>query len=459
MTAAAAAPIVNDRREIFGWVMYDWANSVFSTTVYTVLLGPYLIALAESAVGKNGYVLPGVSAESLFPFSISLSVFLQVFFLPVLGAIADYTHLKKRLMQVFCYIGVAATCLMFFVTSGGYLFGALLFIIANLCFGGSIVLYNSYLADITTEDQRDRVSSQGFAWGYMGGGLLLLLNLLLFQFGPRLGIDRGMAVRLSLLSAGVWWGGFSLVTFSRLRQRAPTAPPPPGRSLLSVGFIELGNTFRELARLPHTLKYLIGYLFYNDGIQTVIGLASVFLAAELFTARGLEVDNSFLIELILMVQFVAFFGALLFGKIAVRFGTKRAILLSLLIWFGVVVYAYGFLNTMLDAWIMGAVLALALGGSQALSRSLYSRMVPIKREAAFFGLYEISERGTSWMGPLIFGIVRDVTHSYRQAILSVLVLLVVGAVVLALTNTTQAVIESGNVPAAEDMVGTASVVV
>lgn len=445
----AVSPLVNDRREIFGWTMYDWANSAFSTTVVSVLLGPYLTALAQSAVGENGIVLSlgpfgAVTAKSLFPFGISTSVFLQIFLLPVLGAMADYTNLKKRLMALLCYIGVAATCLLLFITDGLYLLGGLLLIVANLSFGGSIVLYNAFLNDITTEDQRDKVSSRGFALGYLGGGLLLLANLALVLSAEKIGISRGLAVRLSLFSAGIWWGGFAILTFTRLKTRTVARTLPPGKNYLTIGFSELANTFRELRRLPSTLRYLVGYMFFNDGIQTVISLASVFLSQELFVAKGLAVDESFLILLILMVQFVAFFGALLFERIAVVAGTKNAILISLLLWSGVVIYAYGFLQTTTQAWAMGAMLALVLGGSQALSRSLFSRMIPVGSEASFFGLYEISERGTSWIGPLLFGIVVGATNSYRQAILSLIALFIVGMIILWLTDTDQAIHEAGN---------------
>jgi UMF1 family MFS transporter len=183
---------------------------------------------------------------------------------------------------------------------------------------------------------------------------------------------------------------------------------------------------------------------FNDGIQTVISIASVFLAQELFVAKGLPVNESFLIGLILMVQFVAFFGSLIFERIAGLIGTKRAILLSLVLWTGVVLYAYGFLQTVAQAWVMGGVIAVVLGGSQALSRSLFSRMIPDGREASFFGLYEISERGTSWIGPLIFGYVVGVTNSYRQAILSLIVLFVVGMIVLLFTDTDQAIRDAGS---------------
>ena len=434
----------NDPREVFGWVVYDWANSAFVTTVSTVLLGPYLTALAQSAAGsENGVVLSlgpfgAVTAKSFYPYCVSLSVFLQLFLLPVLGAIADYTHYKKRLMAVFCYAGAAATCLLFFVTRETFLLGGLLYVAANLSFGASIVLYNAYLNDVAAEDQRDKVSSRGFAFGYLGGGLLLALNLALVTFADRLGIGRALAVRISLVSAGLWWGGFALITFARLKTRGAARDLPHGQTWLTVGFAQLGATFRELFALPQTLRYLLGYLLYNDGIQTVIAIASVFLAQELFVARGLPADESFLIQLILMVQFVAFLGALLFERVARALGTKRAILVSLGGWLGVVLYAYGFLQTVVEAWLLGALIAVVLGGSQALSRALFSRMIPAGREASFFGLYEISERGTSWIGPLIFGIVVGATDSYRAAILSLIVLFLAGTLILVFTDVARA---------------------
>jgi len=444
---------VDDRREIFGWVVYDWANSTFVTTVATTLLGPYLTALAQRAVGENGVVLSlgllgSVTAKSLFPFCVSASVFLQVFLLPVLGAVADYSHLKKRLMALLCYAGASSTCLLFAIRDGRYLLGSLLFIVANLCFGGSVVLYNAFLPEICTEDQRDRVSSRGYAFGYLGGGLLLALNLALVVGAPRLGITADLAVRLSLLSAGLWWGGFASFTFSRLAVRAAARPRPEGGGYLAIAGSELRDTFRELVRLRHTLTYLVAYSFFNDGIQTVVAVASVFLSQELFVARGLEVDQSFLIGLILVIQFVAFAGSLVFEKIAASVGTKNAILLSLAGWSAAIVYAYRFLETTTQAWGMSAVIALVLGGSQALSRSFFSRMIPAGREASFFGLYEISERGTSWIGPLIFGIVVGVTNSYRQAILALVVLFVVGTVILVFNDTNRAIREAGNVPPA-----------
>jgi UMF1 family MFS transporter len=439
----------NNPREIFGWKMYDWANSAFSTTIVGALYGPYLTEITQNVVGENGVVvnlgpLGAITSKSFFPTCVSVAVFLQIFLLPILGSIADYSNLKKRMMAVFCYLGVVASCLTFFVTGRLYWLGGILFIIANLSFGAAVVFYNGFLNEITTEDNRDKVSSRGFAYGYLGGGLLLALNFLLVASAGKLGLDTYMAVRISLLSAGMWWGCFALITFVTLKTRAAEKALPPGKTYLTVGFSELGRTFRELARLRYTLRYLIGYLFFNDGIQTVISMASVFMAQELFVSRGKQTDQSFLLGIFLMVQFVAIFGALIFERLAYAIKTKNAILVSLILWSAVVVYGYGFLETTRDAWAMGAVIAIVLGGSQALSRSLFSRMIPEGREASFFGLYEVSERGTSWLGPLLFGAVVAATNSYRQALLSLIILFVVGTIILYLTNTDKAIHEAGN---------------
>jgi len=435
----------NDRREIFGWKMYDWANSAFYTTVVGALFSPYLTRLAQSAVGENGVVLNlgplgAVTAKSLPTLCVSVSVAAQVFLLPILGALGDYSNLKKRLMALFCYIGVTANCLMFFITDRLYLPGGVLFIIANVAFGASIVFYNAYLPEITTEDQADKVSSRGFAYGYLGGAILLVLNLLMVLRAERLGISSGLAVRLSLLSAGLWWGGFAIITFLLLKSRPKKKALPPGKSYISAGFSEIVDTFKELRRLPLTARYLLGYLIYNDGIQTVIFASSAFLEQELFPQGNPE----FLLKIFLMVQFVAVLGALLFERLAYLIKTKNAIIVSLVIWSGVVVYAYAFLNSVPEAWVMAAVIAIVLGGSQALSRSLFARMIPVGKEAAFFGLYEVSERGTSWMGPLLFSVVIARTGSYRMALLSLIFFFVVGLIVLWFTNTDKAIHDAGN---------------
>ncbi len=435
----------NNPREIFGWKMYDWANSAFYTTIVGALFSPYLTRLAQDAVGQNGVVLNlgflgSVTAKSLATLCVSISVGAQVFLLPILGALGDYSNFKRRFMALFCYSGVIASCLLFFVSGRLYLLGGLLFILANVSFGASIVFYNAFLPEIASEDQSDKVSSRGFAYGYLGGGLLLALNLVLVLGAPRLGISTGLAVRLSFLSAGIWWGGFAVITFLLLNDREEPKKLPPGQSYLTAGFMELATTFKELRRLPLTLRYLVGYLIYNDGIQTVIVASSVFLEQELFKAE----NPTFLLEIFLVVQFVAVLGALIFERLAYLIKAKNAILVSLVMWTAVVIYGYAYLHSVLQAWIMAIVIAIVLGGSQALSRSLFSRMIPVGREASFFGIYEVSERGTSWMGPLLFSIVVARTGSYRQALVSLIVFFIVGSLVLLFTNTDRAIHEAGN---------------
>lgn len=452
----AATPEKNDRREIFGWLIYDWANSAFYTTVISVLLAPYITSLAQASVGDNGVVLSlgflgSITAKNLFNISLSVSVFAQVFILPILGAVADYSNLKKRMMAFFCYLGVTASCLLFFVTGNGYLFGSVLLIIANLSFGAANVFYNAFLVDITTEDKRDKISSYGFALGYVGGVIMLVLNILLVKNADYFGISESLALRLSLLAASLWWGIFALFTFYLVKSRGAEKEIPPDKNLATVGFSEIGNTFRQLFRLRKTSWFLVAYLLYNDGIQTVITASSVFLAQELFIARGLPEDNSFLLGIFLVAQISALVGSLVFERISRVIGAKNTIIISLAVWCGIVIFAYGFLETTFQAWIMSIFIGLVLGSTQALSRSLFSKMIPKGSESSFFGLYEISEKGTSWIGQLVFGIVVGITGSYRQAILALIFFFVVGSLILLFTDTNKAIAEAGNLTPDENL--------
>jgi MFS transporter, UMF1 family len=436
---------LNDKREINGWMMYDWANSAFSTTVVTALLGPYIQALAESSAEPLRILGTAIEPGAIYPAAVSLSVILQVLFLPLLGTIADHTYLKKRMLLAFAYTGAFATILLFFVNdgwgvlsaNGAVLMGSLLFIIANLSFGAAIVFYNSFLPQIAPPNRRDDVSSRGWALGYLGGGLYLLLNLLLLVIME----DTTLAVRISLAGAGVWWLVFTfLYPARRLVQRAPEYAHPQV-NLFVHGVKQVLSTLGELWRkYPMTLRYLIAYLIYNDGIQTVI------VVAALFAASDLGVDSQTILLLVLMIQFVAFFGALLFGRLAGRIGAKKSIVISLVIWSGLVIFAYGFLYDQVQLFVMGFFVAIVLGGSQALSRSLFSQMIPPEQEAEYFGFYEISERGTSWLGTLAFAVAVQLTGSQRIAIISLIIFFVVGLLLLLTVDVRRAIVESGNDP-------------
>lgn len=442
---------INDKREIFGWAMYDWANSAFSTTVGTVFLGPYVASLARSAAEAAGtstvsFLGIPVAPDSFLPYCISFSVGMQVLFLPILGAIADYSHLRKRMMQIFATIGALATILMFLLSGGLWWLGGVLFIIANLSFGAAIVFYNAYLPDIASEEERDRVSSYGWAMGYMGGGILLALNLAFFIFSEDIGVPGDLAVRINLASAGIWWLGFAFITWARLRPRHAARKLPAGENYASIGFKQLKKTFSEVRRFPETMKFLLAYFLYNDGIQTVIAVAATFAAAPVIQG-GLEQDQTTLTAVILMIQFVAFFGALFWGKLAGWIGAKQSVIVSLVIWAGVVIYAYGGLkgdSVTAQFFILGIFIALVMGGSQAISRSLFAQMIPNGKEAEFFAFYEVSERGTSWIGPLVFGIANQMFNNLRIGILSLIFFFILGLLLLPAVNVRKAIEDAKN---------------
>ena len=312
---------------------------------------------------------------------------------------------------------------MFFLEGTRYLLGGALFLVANLAFGACTVLYNSFLADIAPPSERDAVSSKGWGIGYLGGGILLALNLLLYQKADAWGVGSGLAVRVSLCSAGAWWLLFAIVPLLRLRKRAPRHLPPSVESVVTSGFMQVVRTFQDMRRYPQTLTFLIAFLLYNDAIQAVIALAGQ------YGSDYLKIPMSSLTLAILMVQFVAFGGALLFNWIAARITAKTAIAWALCFWTLMMVAMFAVKTTM-HYFLAAAGVAIIMGGSQALSRSLYSLMIPPGREAEYFSLYEITNKGTSWLAPLLFGLTLQFTGSYQIAILSLIVFFIAGLFVL-----------------------------
>lgn len=410
-----------------GWYMYDFAQSAFSTTVVTLFLGPYLTAIAKAAADPQGmlHVLGiAVDARSYWSYLISLSVVLQVVFLPLIGAVADYGRRKKQALGAAAYLGAAATIAMFFVQSKRYWLGGALFLIANVSFGAGVVIYNSFLPEIAPPPDRDEVSSKGWGTGYVGGGLLLALNLLLYLNAARIGVSDAMAVRISLSSAGVWWAAFTIAPLLVLRNRGPAHILAAGQRAIVAVWNQMLYTIREVRRYPQTLTFVLAFMLYNDAIQTVIALASQFGNDQL------KIPVSQLTLAILMVQFVAFFGAMAFKRLAAVITAKRAVAVSLVIWTAVLVYIYLAVKTTLQFFIMAAIVAVVLGGSQALSRSLYSQLIPKFKEAQYYSIYEVTDRGTSWLCPLFFGLALQFTRSYRIAILSLIVFFLAGLLVL-----------------------------
>jgi MFS transporter, UMF1 family len=441
------------RREQRAWFWYDWANSGYVTTVATVLFAPYLTSVAEQdACGFAGTsdrpcttdlsVLGlAVSPGSLVFYIVTIATVVSALVLPVVGAAADRSPRKKTVMAGFAWAGSVAAALMFFVTGSDWQLGALLLFVANICLGSSLVVYDAILCEIATPDERDRVSSRGWALGYLGGGLLLALNLAVVTLHGSLGLSTAMAVRLSLLSAALWWAGFTFVPYLGIRNRPAVGVVPEGGGLVRQSFGQLFATLRSMRSYPVTLTFLLAYLFYNDGIQTVIASASV------YGDKQLGFGTSVLIATILLVQFVAFAGALLFGKAAEKVGARKVILAGLLIWMLVVTAGFFLPEKRLSLFLALAVgIGLVMGGTQALSRSFFSLLIPRGREAEYFSLYQACERGTSWLGTLVFGLVHQWTDSYRPAIFALILFFVVGGLLLIRVDPAEGIREAGNTP-------------
>jgi MFS transporter, UMF1 family len=445
---ADLAPM-NRLRQQKAWNWYDWANSGFYTSVLSVLFAPYLITVAGRAAGcadpdetcsrTVGVLGLQLAAGSLPSYLISFATIASAFVLPIVGAFVDRSDRKKWHMGGYAFAGSFFAALLFFVQGESWQLGAVAVVLSSILGGCSLVAYYAILVDISTESERDRASSRGWAWGYLGGGLLLLLNLTVYTLHDSLGLGEAMAVRLSLLSAALWWAGFTLIPLVRLHDYPAHNVVLEQGGLLRRSFGQLFTTLGELRGYPMTLTFLVAYLFYNDGIQTVI------YAASTYGSKQLKFDQDVLIATILLIQFVAWGGALWFGRLANRYGAYRSILGGTFAWMVIVVLALFLPERNVALFLALAVgIGVVLGGTQALSRSFFSLLIPRGREGEYFSLYGAAERGTSWFGTLLFGVVFQVTGSYRPAILALIVFFVLGAFFLLRLDPARGIREAGN---------------
>jgi len=415
------------KREIFGWVMYDFANSAFATTILAVIFNQYfatVVAGGEKGVDLLGFRLHGAS---FFTFSLSLSMALSAVLSPFLGAVADSSGMKKRFLMIFCYTAVLFTGLLYFVHAGDYWMGATLFIIANIGFSGGNVFYNAFLPEISTRGNIGRVSGMGWAWGYIGGGTLLALNLVMLQYPEKIGFPAGaFTVQDCFLSVALWWLIFSAPTFVFVKERGK-GTDPSRRLSFRAGYRRLKHTFQQIRTFRELTTFLVAFLIYNDGIETVIVMASIFGAEVL----GMQTHE--LILFFLMIQGIAFLGSLVFGWLADAIGNKRTILITLGVWSLIVIWAFQlglFWDRKTEFWVLGVLVALVLGGSQAASRSLQGLFTPEANSAEFFGFFAVSGKFASVFGPLIYGILVAVTGDVQSGILSVLIFFLAGMAIL-----------------------------
>jgi UMF1 family MFS transporter len=390
-------------REIWGWALYDWANSAFAVSILAVLLPMYFTGwLATSGLDASGEYIKEVTifgvtvlSSSLWSWTVSLSMVFVVILSPIVGAMADYGGKKKAFLALFCVLGASATGLMVLLQVGMWKLGVLLFILANICFVGGNVVYNGLLVEVApTEEEVAFVSGFGWGLGYMASFLMLLLNLLMIWFDFP---TEALAMRVALMSVGIWWALFAIPTFLWVQERAKPKPLPEGENLLTAGFAQLRETARHLHLYPQLLLFVAAFFLYNDGIQTIISQASNF--AQVVWNRDVE-D---LIGVFLMIQIVAFFGSFLFIRVEEKAGTKRTLLASLVVWLALIGWGMVMQNW-IELWIMAFFGGLVLGVSQSASRTIYAWMIPKAKSAEFFSLYAIVGKIASILGPFLFGI-------------------------------------------------------
>ncbi len=411
------------KKEKFGWCLYDWANSAFATTILAAILPVYF---AERIVPENGVDMGflgwdcSLSATSLWGYASGLTSLLILMSAPVLGGIADRLNRKKSFLMTFCFVGSFLTVILYFSGPSDVFFTLIIFCLAQYCFVGGNVFYDSFLPLLAKGNDMDRLSGQGYALGYLGGGLLLALNILLIQFGDSIGINKDTAVRLSFVSAGVWWAFFGSISFMMFQEeKAGYADQKSMGPAAIEGLREAWKTIRTIAEHKNILLFLAAYMIYNEGVQTVIRMSSIYGKDEL----GFSIGT--LLGTLLMVQFVGIGGAILMSRVALKFGVKQTVMGLLVVWLGVTIFAYG-ISTSIEFWILGGAVGLILGGTQALSRSFYGRLIPEEQTAEFFGYFSVFAKMSAIWGPILFAFVRQVTGTSRLSVLSLSVFFLVG---------------------------------
>lgn len=464
MTVAETRDFQRERR---GWYLYDWANSPFYSSVTTVFGALYMSSVAavdaKSDITRNGDSpcrTPGgvenklqncdvslfglhFPAGSVWGYLLSVATVVQVLVLPIAGAVADRSRHKRRILGGFAALGAVATALMFLMAEGNWQLGAVLFIIGNIGYGASLVIYYSFLVDIAGPDERDAVSARGWAFGYLGGGLALALQLAFYLGRDALGVSQPAAVRICFLTSGIWWLVFTIPVVRALPRTQVPVAVERGLSVLTAGFAELRKTVVAAKAYPLTLAFLGSYLVFTDGITTVVSVSAQYGKDEL------KFSDEVLIVTVLVIQFVAYAGGTVHGLVARRFGAKRTILGSLALWILVIGSAY-FVQAgkPLQFYAVAVGIGLVLGGTNALSRSLFSQMIPEGKDAQYYSLYVVGEKGTSWLGPLVFAGVGQATGSFRLAIVALVVFFVVGLVLVWLVPVRRAIEAAGNRPPA-----------
>jgi UMF1 family MFS transporter len=412
------------RPELRAWALYDWANSAFVCTVVTAVFPIYFASVASRGLAP-------ADATARYATATTVGLALAAVAAPLLGALADAAAAKKRLLAAFLALGAGATAGLFLVGPGDWALAAVLFVAATAGLNGSFVFYDALLPHVARPGEVDRVSTAGYALGYLGGGLLLALNLAWIQRPGWFGLPHGpgltdaqatLPARLAFLSVAIWWVGFSIPLLLRVRE-PPAAGGTPSPTPVRDALAQLAATGRALRRHPEAARLLVAFLVYNDGIGTIIRMATIY-GTELGIGQGA------LIAAVLLVQFLGIPFAFLFGAVAGRIGAKRAVLLALAIYALIAVVGWS-MRTAAHFFLLAGLVAVVQGGAQALSRSLFSSLVPARRSGEFFGFFSVMEKAAGLLGPGLFAVAVALTGSSRSAVLSVVAFFAVGALLLA----------------------------
>ncbi len=405
---------VSHKRQIFGWTMYDWANSAFATTIMAAVLPVYY----QKVAGAN---LTGNLATVYWGYTTSAALLLIAILAPILGAMADFRGAKKRYLTAFALFGIMGTALLYFVQTGDWLKASIFYIVGNIGFAGANIFYDSLLPHVASPDEIDMVSSKGYAMGYLGGGLLLAVNLAMIMLSPE--HLTGLMTRLAFLSVAIWWLVFTIPLWKQVHEPARRVlKGEENFNPVKAGFSRLGNTLRKITNYQELFKFLIALWLYNDGIGTIIKMATIY-GAEI------GIGSTDLIGTLLVVQFVGIPFAFLFGWLAKKIGTKRSIYITLGVYTLIAIGGY-FMKTATHFWILGFGVATVQGGSQALSRSLFGRMVPKSQSAEFFGFFSVSSKFAGIMGPLVFAFIGQLMGSSRLSIVSLVIFFIAGGYLL-----------------------------
>ncbi|MCB2197891.1 MFS transporter [bacterium] len=417
--------------EVLSWALYDFANSAFATTILAVIFNRYYAGVVAGGAEGVSLAIFGqertIHGAAMFNFIVTIAMFLVAVSSPILGAWADSLAAKKRFLSAYILLGVLSTAMLSQAGPGTWLSSGIWFILANFAFAGGNVFYNAFLRDIASPDEMGRISGWGWGIGYLGGGTLLLLNLLMLQAPHLLGFPPDtFTVHHTFMTVSVWWALFSIPLLVKVKERVPVEKLSMVEGAVD-SFRRLGHTFRNIRRYRQLWRFLVAYLFFNDGIETVIIMAAV------FGDQVLGMSQELLIGYFLLIQFTAFFGSLLFGRISNAIGTLRALRVTLIIWCIVVISAFfvGWTGYPIpEYFVLGIIAGIVMGASQSLARALQGTFTPVGQEAEFFGFFAVSGRFAAILGPLTYGAVVALTGSLRIAILTLILFFVTGMILL-----------------------------